>query len=125
MDLDDLKISLSEMVETATDARRANILDGVEVPLEAREYRQGPRSLMAMAEDPRGTVVGVAAGALLEHPEKLPLLYVVSVQCDAPYESPELEEVLIGALVSGAKDMGISGAWLGTRVLMLRDGEWS
>ena len=116
MDLAELKISLSEIVDTQPDGRTRDILAGVQIPTEARDYRRSPRSLMALAEAPNGIIVGVAAAALLEHQEKPPILYVVSVDSDRPYKCRELDNTLLSVLLNGAKEIGAAGIWFAAEV---------
>ncbi len=120
MSSSDIKLSVSILSDVQFGISPAiDILAGVKVPEQARDFQRGPRSLFATAVDQRDIIVACGTGALLEHPNKQPLLYVVYCSADPPYLGRGLEQGLVNAMLEAARELHVSGVWLSDDIATL------
>jgi len=113
MDLSKLRIQTSLFTDTRFEQRpRKEIAVTGDVPDGVRGYERGPHSMVANAIDERGTVVASAAGHVLVHLGRPPILYLVYAWSDAPYTGQRLERAVVNHLVKKARADGHCGIWL-------------
>jgi hypothetical protein len=113
MDLPKLHIQISLFTDTNFNQRpkRESGMTG-EVPDGVRGYERGPNSMVASAIDERGMVVASAAGHVLVHLHKPPILHLVYAWSDAPYTGQRLEHAVVNRLITKARAEGHCGIWL-------------
>ena len=113
MDLSKLRIQISLFTDTNFKQRpRKEIGASGEVPDGVRGYERGPHSMVASALDERGIVVASAAGHVLVHLNKPPILHLVYAWSDAPYTGQRLEHAMVNRLIKRARVEGHCGIWL-------------
>jgi hypothetical protein len=126
MDLSKLRMQISLFTDTYFHQRpRKEIAVTGEVPDGVRGYERGPHSMVANAVDERGIVVASAAGHVLVHLNKRPILHLVYAWSDAPYTGQHLERVVVNSLIKKARADGHCGIWLCENVraiIMAADG---
>jgi GNAT superfamily N-acetyltransferase len=110
MDLSKLRMQISLFTDTKFPQRpRKEIAVRGEAPA---GYERGPHSIVASAIDERGIVVASAAGHVLLHLNKPPILHLVYAWSDAPYTGQGLERAMVNSLMKRARGDGHCGLWL-------------
>jgi len=109
MDLSKLRFQTTSFTDT-NFFRRPRQLG--ETPDGVRGHVRGPHSMVTNAIDERGVVVASAAGHVLVHPSKPPILHVVYVWADAPWTGQRLERAVVNGLSQRARANGRCGVQL-------------
>jgi hypothetical protein len=108
----DIKFSVLTIDDSAGRGQTPseNTLADLPVDEYAPGYVRGHRSLLANAAL-NDIVVGCAGGWILEHPNKQPLLCVVTVCAEYRDLDPELNVKLLDVLTQAAREAGCMGVW--------------
>ncbi len=97
------------------DAVAPEVFDNAIDPRWAAEFLSDPRHHLAVAVADR-TVVGMASAVHYVHPDKPPQLWVNEVGVAPAHRNRGVGRRLVAALLSHARDIGCTSAWVGTGV---------
>lgn len=89
------------------------VFDHAVDPAQARAFLRAPGHLIAVALD-RGTVVAMATGTVLLHPDKPPQLFVNEVGTGTAYRRRGLARRLLPLLLARGRELGCTTAWVAT-----------
>lgn len=99
--------------ERVLDRVAPDVFDHAVDPAQARAFLRAPGHLIVVALD-RGTVVAMATGAVLLHPDKPPQLFVNEVGTDPAWRRRGLARRLLALLLARGRELGCTAAWVAT-----------
>ena len=101
--------------EAVFDRIAEDVFDEPIHPERLRTYLRAPGHLMVLAiED--GEVVGQCAGVVLNHPDKVPELYIDEVGTATAHLRRGIATAMMGEMFAWARERGFETAWLGTEL---------
>lgn len=113
--MDGIEFRMLGRQDAAILAAVADVFDNPVDPARAEAFLAADGHMMAVARAD-AVVVGMASGVLLQHPDKIPALFISEVGVDPAWRRRGIATVLIGMLKDSARTAGCVEAWLGTEV---------